>query len=209
VEGCPADALEIKGRRMTVDEIMSEVKKDAEYYRQSGGGLTLSGGEPMTQFQFAHDIAAAARALGIHTVLETSGLSTPYRYRLMLPVIDLFLFDYKATDPVRHEQLTGVSNELILSNLDMLYESGARIAVRCPLVPGINDDDAHLSGIADLSRRYPNLAEIEIMPYHRMGNEKGRRAGLEVKLDIPNTDAATKAGWEARLSELGCQVTVN
>lgn len=206
---CPADALEIRGRRMTVEQVIAEVQKDMDYYRQSGGGLTLSGGEPMMQFPFAHDLAAAAKSLGIHTVLETSGLATAERFRQIMPLIDLFLYDYKATDPARHAELTGVSNELIMANLDMLYTAGAYITLRCPLVPGINDDEAHLSAIAALSKRYPKLTGIEIMSYHAMGNEKARRTGMAVKLDLPNTAAETKQAWKTKLAMQGCEVTVN
>ena len=206
---CPAGALEIKGRAMTVDEVMAEVEKDVEYYRASGGGVTLSGGEPMSQPGFALEIASEARARGIHTVLETSGMAAAERYREIQPWIDLMLFDYKGTDPELHARHTGVTNVRILENLEMLYCAGARIVLRCPLVPGLNDGDEHLAGIAALGRRYPDLGGIEIMPYHNMGNEKARRAGVPVGLDQPNAGAADKERWLKRLAELGCRAEIN
>jgi len=204
VDACSEHGLEIKGRSMTVQEIIAEVKKDADFYSASGGGVTISGGEPMSQPEFAREIAGEAKRIGIHTALETSGMAPAGRYREILPHIDLFLFDYKATDPVRHAALTGVSNVRILENLDMLYSAGARIRLRCPLVPGINDCDVHLRGIAAMQRRYPRLLGIDIMPYHNMGNEKARRSGVPVLLSQPGADAATIEGWISRLAALGC-----
>ena len=209
VAACPAGALEIKGRAMTVDEVMAVVKKDMEYYRASGGGITLSGGEPMAQPGFATEIASEARRREIHTVLETSGMAPAERYREIQPWIDLVLFDYKGTDPELHARHTGVSNVRILENLDLLYRAGARIQLRCPLVPGLNDGDEHLEGIAALGRRYPNLAGIELMPYHNMGNEKARRAGVPVALDQPNADPADRERWLKRLEELGCRAEID
>lgn len=208
VAACPAQALEIKGRPMTVAQVVDEVEKDADYYRASGGGLTLSGGEPMAQPDFANALALEARRRNIHTVLETSGMAPADRYRQIQPSIDLFLFDYKGTDSGLHAAHTGVTNVLILENLDMLYRAGTRILLRCPLVPGVNDGDAHLQGIAALNRRYPDLIGIELMPYHHMGNEKARRIGAPVRLVQPNTDATTKIGWLTRLAKLGCQAVI-
>lgn len=201
---CPARALEVKGRRMTVAQVMDEVAKDMDYYRATGGGVTLSGGEPLAQVAFAQAILRAARERGIHTALETCGLAAAADCRRLLPLVDLFLFDCKGTDPALHAAHTGASNAAILRNLDLLYKAGARIGLRCPLVPGVNDTDAHLAGIAALSRRYPELAGIEIMPYHRMGNEKARRAGLAAKLELADAGASTRRGWLERLVALGC-----
>jgi len=207
---CPANALEIKGRLMTVDQVIAEVSKDADYYRGSGGGLTLTGGEPMMQFDFTRALLSAARQLGIHTAIETSGAASAGHYRQILPLIDLFLFDYKGTDPALHAQHTGASNGLILQNLDMLYTAGANITLRCPLVPGINDTDQHLAGIAAMAKRYPRLTGIEIMPYHPMGNEKARRTGLPEPPEFTPADAAIKAAWRVRLNAHGCtDVVIN
>lgn len=207
---CPSAALEIKGRAISVAEIIAEVKKDADYYRHSGGGVTLSGGEPMLQFEFTLALAKAARDAGVHVALETSGVAPADRYRQMLPHVDLFLYDYKGTNPDLHRRHTGVDNRLILSNLEMLYAAGAAIIMRCPMVPDINDTDEHLAAIAALINRYPKLQGVEIMSYHRMGNEKARRAGLPVALDLPNADAAQKERWRSRLARYGCEaITIN
>lgn len=205
---CPAQAMEIKGRRMTVGQVMAEVLKDAEYYRSSGGGVTLSGGEPMLQFEFSLALARAAREQGIHTAMETSGMGREQEYLAIAPWIDLFLFDYKDTDSDRHVQHTGVENRRILQNLDRLCAAGARILLRCPLVPGVNDSDDHLAAIAALRKRYPGLVGIEVMPYHAMGNEKARRVGMPVTLDLPNAGAADKQRWQTALASYGCDVVM-
>lgn len=200
--------MEIKGQRMTVGQVMAEVLKDAEYYRSSGGGLTLSGGEPMLQFEFSLALARAAREQGIHTAMETSGMGREQEYLAIAPWIDLFLFDYKDTDSDRHVQHTGVENRRILQNLDRLCAAGARILLRCPLVPGVNDSDDHLAAIAALRKRYPGLVGIEVMPYHAMGNEKARRVGMPVTLDLPNAGVADKQRWQTALASYGCDVAM-
>jgi len=201
---CPAQALEIKGRTLTVAQVMAEVVQDADYYRATGGGLTLSGGEPMLQIAFTAALLQAARERQIHTVLETCGWAPADAYVRVQPLVDLFLFDWKGADSTRHATQTGVPNEPIRRNLDLLARAGARIQLRCPLVPGINDSEADLACIALLSRTYSALVGVEIMPYHHMGNEKARRVGLDVRLDQPDAEAQTKAAWRKRLQALGC-----
>ncbi len=202
---CSHGALKIIGAEMTVERVMQEVIKDIAYYKRSGGGLTISGGEPMAQFEFTRALLRAAKSAGIHTCVDTCGFAPVEKYRAIIKHVDLFLFDYKATDAATHRRWTGVSNDLILSNFDFLYHAGARIIVRCPLVPGVNDTAEHLMGIAELSQRYPNLLRIDIMAYHNMGVDKARRIGREPELaHLPNTDDATKSGWIAALEKLGC-----
>jgi pyruvate formate lyase activating enzyme len=119
--------------------------------------------------------------------------------------VDLFLYDFKDANPKRHSEFTGVANYLILCNLELLYERGARIILRCPLVPGVNDFPDHLEGIATLSARYPNLAGIDILPYHNMGRHKAEQIGRPVLLPhLENTDETTKRKWIEALAELGC-----
>lgn len=191
------------GVERTVSAVMKEVLLDCAYYRKSGGGLTLSGGEPMAQLGFTLALLKAARAKGIHTCLETSGQSG--RYAEVLPWVDLFLFDYKATSSDEHKRLTGAANHTIVSNLEKLCGAGASILLRCPLVPGVNDQEEHLQGIASLSLKYPNLIGVEIMAYHNLGVSKGERIGRPSQL--PPIDPPTKEiqdGWISRLHELGC-----
>ena len=120
--------------------------------------------------------------------------------------MDLFLFDYKATDPGTHISLTGVSNDLILSNLAFLIHHGARVRLRCPLVPGINDSTGHLEGIAALYRLYRGLDGIDLMAYHNIGNSKYERYGLENPLPgLKTTEESTRQSWVESLHNLGCE----
>lgn len=202
---CARGTLTVIGGEMTVGEVMAEVLRDEAYYHRSGGGLTLSGGEPLAQPTFALALLREAKARGLHTCLDTSGAVAPRWIEAAAELTDLFLYDYKATDPNEHRRLTGASNRLVLDNLDFLYRQGARVRLRCPLVPGVNDSVEHLEGIADLADRYPDLDGIEIMPYHDLGRDKAARIGQTYALaGVPSADEATKAGWMERLHALGC-----
>jgi pyruvate formate lyase activating enzyme len=190
---------------MSVASVIGEVMRDAEYYRRSGGGLTLSGGEPLAQFEFAHALLHTGKAHGLHTCLDTSGLADRRKFEAIVDAVDLFLYDYKATDPAQHTSLTGVSNHMILKNLDYLYSRNAQIMLRCPLIPGLNDSTEHLAGIARLSARYPGLGGVEIMAYHNLGRDKAARIGYDNPLaDVASANEATKLRWLDTLHQLGC-----
>lgn len=203
---CTHDGLKLIGREMTVDQVLAEVERDREYYLQSGGGLTLSGGEPMAQFQASLELLQAARNRNIHTCMETCGFALSERYREVMPYVDLFLFDYKETDPRRHESLTGVSNELVLTNLSLLANAGAAIILRCPLAAGVNDSQDHLAAIAALAQRHSQIQSIELMPYHDLGRDKAVRIGRETGLRaLPTTGDSTRQSWLKTLQTLGCE----
>lgn len=201
---CPANALRVAGREMEHTEVLATVLRDAAFYRSSGGGVTLSGGEPAAQIAFTCALLAACKENGIHTCVETSGYANAEIFRRLLPLTDMFLYDCKETDDSRHKALTGVGCERILHNLSMLYEAGASIMLRCPLVPGLNDSPERLEGIAALSRQYPRLLGVEIMPYHPMGADKAKQAGLPELLEMPPADDAQKNHWLETLHALGC-----
>jgi glycyl-radical enzyme activating protein len=193
------------GTAMTVESILQIVERDRRYYENSGGGLTLSGGEPLFQFSFAKELLHAARDRGLHTCVETSGQMPERQYAEVMADVDLFLYDIKAHDPFLHQKLTGISNTRILANLDFLYCQGAAIAVRCPLIPGVNDSPAHLRFISGLAKQYPQLKGIEIMPFHNMAAGKWRSAGREWVLgDLPSADETIKSRWMEQLDQLGC-----
>jgi glycyl-radical enzyme activating protein len=207
VESCLYDALKLAGKEETVEEVMTVVLRDRPFYEQSGGGLTITGGEPMLQQEFTLELLRAAKAEGLHTCLDTSGWSSRRLFAQVLPFVDLFLFDYKATDPEIHRKLTGVSNELILSNLDFLVRQGSCVRLRCPLVPGINDSLDHLKGIAALHHRYPALDGIDLMAYHNIGNAKYERFGLKNPLPGSKTvEEIDKQTWLESLHDLGCEI---
>jgi pyruvate formate lyase activating enzyme len=206
VETCLYEALKLAGQEKSVDEVMAIVLRDRPFYDQSGGGLTITGGEPMLQEEFTLALLQAAKTSGLHTCLDTCGWASQHDYALVLPFVDLFLFDYKATDPEVHRQLTGVSNEPILAKLNFLLQQGASLRLRCPLIPGINDTPDHLAGIAALSKRYPSLVGIDLMAYHNIGNAKYERYGLKNPLpDLPTTPDETKNAWLETLHNLGCE----
>jgi pyruvate formate lyase activating enzyme len=206
---CTHDALKLIGEEWTAEQVIAEVERDIDFYQNSGGGITLSGGEPMGQFTFAIEILKACRERSIHTCVETSGFAPKSNYQEILQLTDLFLFDYKVTETEAHTNLIGVPNDLILSNLDYLYSQGAAIILRCPLIPGVNDTPEHLQGIAKISQQYPHLKCIELMAYHDLGRDKGLRLGQEYQLiELKTTEEPTKQGWLDKLIKLGCEHVV-
>ena len=193
------------GRQMSVSEVMDVVEKDRAFYEASGGGITLSGGEPMLQFEFTKALLVAAHERGIHTCLDTCGYASKYQYRRIDSLVDLFHYDYKATDPARHELWTGVRPDEILSNLRMLYERGAEIILRCPIIPGLNDNKEHFRAIASLAAEMPRL-EIDILPHHNMGRDKWERSGQKAPLLLlNNASVELKNMWEKELLAAGCE----
>lgn len=202
---CPADALRLYGRTQTVEAIMAEVVKDRVYFAASGGGLTLSGGEPTVQADFCVALLKAARAAGIATCVETCGIGSRNDYERLLPLTDIFLFDYKATGSDLHRELTGVPDDRILGNLRWLHTNGAQIILRCPMIPEVNDSDEHLAAIAAMARELPGLRAVEILPYHNTGVGKYDRIGEErprIKTFVP--DSACRARWRSALLSAGC-----
>jgi len=195
------------GIQKEVTEILAEIVKDAAFFQHSGGGMTLSGGEPLAQFDFCFELLSRAKAEGVHTAVETSGYVDKDKLDQLRRVVDLFLFDYKCTDPAEHALHTGVSNERIVSNLDFLASSGCRIILRCPMIPGVNDTVAHLNGIADLGRKYRAIEKIEVMPYHDYAIAKAERFGMNVPAIESNAaDDEQVADWLGILSDLGCSM---
>lgn len=205
VPACPNEALSITGKVNSVEQVIELILKDKDYYINSGGGVTISGGEPMTQFQFTKQILKACKDNSIHTTLDTCGHAPSEKYLEILPLVDLFLYDYKVSDYDKHKEYTGVYNDLIQKNFNMLYGAGANIILRCPIVPGINDTDKHFEAICNLYKDYPKLFGIEIMPYHNIGLDKARKIGAEGQfISIDTTDKEKSREWISALHELGC-----
>ena len=187
-EECYSGALERAGREMSADEVMAEVLKDKIFYDNSHGGMTLSGGEPMAQFAFTKQLLELAKQNGVHTCLETCGFAKWERFEEILPLVDIFLYDVKATDPEKHREFTGVDNLLIRENLRKIALHGGSIVLRCPLVPGVNASQEHLKGIPVLANELNELApgavtEINVEPYHPLGINKCARLGIPTPLD--------------------------
>jgi pyruvate formate lyase activating enzyme len=175
VQVCYAGAREIAGREMTVAEVLAEIERDLPFYDESGGGVTLSGGEPFMQPRFLLALLQACKVRGIHTALDTCGFASWKVVDRIRPYVDLFLYDLKAMDSSRHRHLTGRSNRPILRNLEALSRHGHRIVLRLPIIPGINDDDDTIRQAAALAAGLPHLERVDLLPYHRIAVEKYRR----------------------------------
>ncbi len=205
IQACPSDALWQIGREISSEEIMDEVIKDQQYYENSGGGMTLSGGEPMLQFSFTLELLKKAKEHKISTCIETSGYAAKEKFAVLLPLTDLFLFDYKATGEDIHKTLTGVGQDVILSNLDFLAQNGARIVLRCPLIPGINDQIEHLQAVSLLSQKYQSIEAVEILPYHDYAKGKWVQVGKTNLLkEMPSASLEDKDLWTEKLLNMGC-----
>lgn len=176
---CPTSSLQIAGRLYPVEDIIDIVERDRIYYRNSGGGLTISGGEPLLQYDFVYAILKDAVSRGLHTCLETSGYGGAKELLSLCDVTNLFLYDWKCTDDILHQHYTGVSNQRIESNLRELDDAGAKIILRCPIISGINDTDVHFQGIGRLVDSLQNIVRVEIEPYHDLGVGKYVRLGQE------------------------------
>lgn len=173
------DALKRVGKEMTVEEVMAEALKDRSFYEHSGGGITLSGGEPLAEPAFSLELLQAAKKAGLHTAMETCGLASPETLRSVAAYTDLFLFDYKETDPERHRVFTGADIRPILENLALLDGLKKEIILRCPIIPGCNDREDHLLGIAAVAERFACVSHIELEPYHALGEGKYSALGAE------------------------------
>ncbi len=175
-ETCYAGALEACGGEMEAEEVIRQVLRDKEFYRD-GGGMTISGGEPMMQFEFTLELARRAKEAGIGVCIETSGFCGAEKLRELMKYVDLFLYDYKHTDSGMHMEYTGVPNEQIIENIRMLSGEGAGIILRCPLIPGVNLTEEHFCGIAQLASELEGIREVQLEPYHPLGVQKSERLG--------------------------------
>lgn len=203
---CPYKALSIVGKLMTCDEVMDEVAEDRIFFTESHGGLTITGGEPMYQLDFTLSLLKEAKSRGISTAIETSGFATEENFNEVLPYVDEFLWDYKETDPKKHEAFTRVPNGRILNNLSLIYSKGASITLRCPIIPGLNDTDEHFKGIADMHKKFPLLKGIEIMPYHSMGISKAERLGTIEQQEYFVPGEEEKKAWKQKIVDFGGMV---
>ncbi|MGM9668336.1 MAG: glycyl-radical enzyme activating protein [Faecousia sp.] len=188
---CPNGALSIVGREATVEEILEIVVRDRAYYEASGGGMTVSGGEPTMQPQFLLELLKGAKQAGIHTCLETNGYIPEPVLASVLPFVDLFLLDFKLTGEERLTHYTKASGDLWQKTMQTLTEKGKDVILRLPVIPGINDTDAHFAQAAGIQQAHPNVLDIEIMPYHSIGAAKWEQLGLTYSL--PGLETVSQA----------------
>jgi pyruvate formate lyase activating enzyme len=181
---------------MTVAQVMVEIERDVPFYDESGGGVTVSGGEPLLQPDFLIGLLRACKEKDIHTALDTSGHATWETLDRVRKYVDLFLYDLKLMDDVRHRKFTGVSNDLIVRNLRMLSQRGHDVVLRVPVVPGINDDEENIRQMAAFASALPHLSRVDLLPYHPIGSEKYEQLGRVYRL--PETPRPS----EARMAEI-------
>ncbi len=183
VDACPANALSLVGKLWSVESLCAEARKDAAFYQQSGGGVTISGGEPLAQPHFLLALLKALKAEGFHTAVETCGYADWATLQILLEWTNCFLYDIKETDDDCHARFTGVRSERILKNLHLLSDAGAQIILRCPLVPGYNVRKDHLQKIGQLAQSLSGVIRVEVEPYHPLGNRKAKQLGLPCMAD--------------------------
>ena len=199
----------IVGKDVTVAELMPEILSDEPYYRRSGGGVTLSGGEILGQPDFARDLLRACKENGLHTAVESTANAPFENIQKILPYLDMYLMDIKHMDSEMHKEYTGAGNERILDNAKTLAESGVELIIRTPVVPGFNDTAQEIKAIAKFAASLPGVREHHLLPYHRLGQDK--YAGLGRNYSLKEIEPPSKEKMEyllsvAEESGLKCQI---
>ena len=183
------------GEVVTVDQVMAEVLKDSIFYESSGGGLTISGGEPLIQPDFLLALLKASRKKGIHTALDTSGYAPWAIFKKILHYVDLFLYDLKIMDDKLHEEYTGVSNRLVLQNLQRLLQNKAAVVIRMPVITGMTDGINNIRAIGDFLKRHKGVEELHLLPYNSLCRDKYQKINRDyafANLEPPSELALTK-----------------
>jgi len=186
-EVCPNTALEIMGKQVTPETVLDEVARDIPFYKNSGGGMTLSGGEAAMQPEFALELLRGAKERGIHTAIETAGFINWDVFERFLPYLDMVLYDSKQMDPQKHKEYIGQSNELIHENLRRFCQADktVEVVVRTPVIPGYNDDAENFKKLADFLLTMERIPRVEVLPYNPLAGSKHPRLGIEY---IPQVD---------------------
>lgn len=206
VEACQAEARRLAGRQISLRDLVAEIERDLVFFEQSGGGVTLSGGEPLAQPRFTRALLEACRERGIHTAVETCGYAHAEVFASIAPLARLLLFDLKLVDNDRHKLYTGVENLPILANLARAAGLGVPIRVRIPLVPGINDGDGDARQFAACLREL-RLFDVDLLPYHRTAEDKYHKLGWNYRLgDTPEPRPEDLARFAAVLTDAGLRV---
>ena len=170
-------------KKWEVEQVFDEIKKDLPFYKQSGGGVSFSGGEATMQAEALIELAKKCKSENIHTSLDTCGFTDRSKLESIYPWIDLFLFDLKLMDPDQHRKFTGQDNTLILENLEWLITKKAKIIIRIPLIPGITDSDENLQLLKAFFARHPELNEVHLLPYHYLSKHKSEQLEIETRFE--------------------------
>ena len=207
VDTCYAKGLVLVGATKSVEQVMEEILQDRAFYASSGGGVTLSGGEPLLQIDFSCAVLARCEEEGIHTAIETAAPLPWSRIQSILPHVDLVMMDIKHMDSQAHRHSTGVPNRRILDNAARLGRQPQPLIVRTPVIPGINDSEADIAAIAAFVATLPNLLYYELLPYHPMAESKYRSLGqLYHAVDLAPPTAAKMAGLAGAAAAHGVTV---
>ena len=209
VAACPNQALELAGKSVSPEELFNEIHKDSSFHRRSGGGVTVGGGEPTMQHEFATKFLRKAQQLYVHTAIETCGYVRRERLEMLLQHVDLVYFDLKHMDALAHKELTGVSNKRILGNARLVSSSNP-LVIRIPVVPGCNDSDENILATgrfaAGLGR---NLQWVELLPYHKIGAQTYRRLGRQYELgDVEPPDEGTMIRLKGIVESCGVKAQI-
>jgi len=188
---CPTNALAVVGKGLDVKEVMKEIDKDSAFYDESGGGITISGGEPLMQIDFLNALLAECKKESIHTAIDTSGYAPRGAIEKIKDKVNLFLYDIKMMDDKKHRKYTGVSNKRILENFKILAENGSNLFIRIPIVPGINDDKDNVKETAEFIVSH-GIKHMCLLPYHRAGIEKYTSLGRDYMLKKMETPSDQK-----------------
>lgn len=194
---------------MTVPEVLAEVSRDRVFFEESGGGLSLSGGEPVMQFDFVRCLLRACREEGIHTAIDTSGYALWEQLLAVAELADLVLYDLKLMDSERHVRYTGVSNAVILENLVALGCRHDAIWIRVPVIPGVNDDPAELQSMARFAAGVTGVRRLCLLPYHELGGHKSRSLGRPYRMNgtaTPNAEQLDRAAQVFRNAGLDVMI---
>jgi len=209
VEACFSEAREIIGKSESIQNLMLTVEKDRLFYDQSGGGVTISGGEPLMQPQFVGELLGACKRVDIQTALDTSGYASWDMFDSLRKNVDLFLYDLKLFSDIQHEGYTGVSNRLIHENLNRLSQEGHRIIIRIPVVPGITDTWDNLDKLGELIANLGRVERVDLLPYHNAGAAKYERTGKIYPLsDLATPKEIKMAEIANRLIHFGLKVQI-
>lgn len=181
VNACPGGALVLKGRTMTIQQVICELKKDATTYRRSGGGITLSGGEPLMQYEFASELLQACKSQGWNTAIETTGIGSAEAVERVIPYVDTVLLDIKHIDKETHKMYTGGTNELVLKNAPRISQISSTV-VRVPVIPSFNYSVETIRSIAEYAKTLTGVRTMHLLPYHSFGENKYGLMGKEYQL---------------------------
>jgi len=200
---CPTGALSIKGKYMTVAEVVKELKKDAGAFRRSQGGITISGGEGLVQHEFTTELLKACQAQGWTTAFETTGYAKPEVIEEVFPYVTYTLLDIKSMNPINHKEQTGVDNQIILENAKRIAQL-SNVTVRVPVIPGFNFTAEDIRQIGEFAKTLHNVDTVHLLPYHALGSNKYEMIGREYEMEtLENLKKSEVKGMESIITDMG------